>query len=177
VFKDICKKENIELNKLEPVLAKTLFYSELLLKKYKKNRLYLPVILSALLNGVVQNKDFYSTNILTIDRGVINCIQNDTEGDQRVVAIQLNKESTWEEVRKVFKIAKICYLGTKKPRKEDKSLMYLFERKLPFGKLPNTISNIKRDRRWYWLNRADKNRLSYEKIAKKKRKGDYKLRS
>lgn len=157
-FKDICTKEHIWLTDLSRPLATAVAFAESLLRKYNKGRLYLPVALSAILTGVIRDDDFSSTRIVTIGKKDAQRIMDEFEDDETIIAIQVNRESKPVEVKDVFAAIQAYYFGEKKPNTD---LVGLISDNASHDKLPDTISNIDRDRRWYWQN---KNGLSYKKI-------------
>lgn len=157
-FKDICAKEHIWFTDLSRTLATAVMFSESLVRKYHKNRPYLPVVLSSLLTGVVRDADFSSTRIVTIDKKDAQRILDEFENDETMIAIQVNRESKPDEVKDAFVAIQNYYFGEKKA---NANLRGLVSDNAPHDKLPDTISNIMRDRKWYWQH---KDGLSYQKI-------------
>lgn len=157
-FKDICAKEHIWFTDLSRTLATAVMFSESLVRKYHKNRLYLPVVLSSLLTGVVRDADFSSTRIVTIDKKDAQRILDEFENDETMIAIQVNRESKPDEVKDAFVSIQNYYFGEKKANADLRGLV---SDNAPHNKLPDTISNIMRDRKWYWQH---KDGLSYQKI-------------
>ena len=163
-FKDICAKEHIWFTDLSRTLATAVMFAESLVRKYHKNRLYVPVVLSSVLTGVVRDVDFSSTRIVTIDKKGAQRILDEFENDETIVAIQVNRESKPDEVKNAFAAIQSYYFGEKKA---NANLAGLVSDNAPHDKLPDTISNITRDRRWYWMNhKSNPKRLGYLLIAK-----------
>lgn len=165
-FKEISAENHIWFSSLDRTLATALIFTESLVKKYGKGRLYLPIILASILTGTVQSADFSSTHILTIDRKVAQQILDEFYGNETITTIQVNRESTWSEVEDTFRSIQKYHFGTKKADDND-GLMQFFSDTIPHDKLPDTVSNIKRDRKWYWQHT---NGMSYGEIWKQEKK-------
>ena len=163
IFKDICRENHIVRAKLDLTLTSALIFAESLLKKYGKTRLYLPVVLSSILTGKIHEADLsWSTRVLVIDKETAQQIHDDLKADERIITIQVNRESKLPDIEHTFNSIRKYYFGTKKPEKND-SLMRLFADDIPSDKLLDTAGFIKRDRKWYWKH---KNGMSYAEIGK-----------
>lgn len=120
---------------------------EELRKKYKKTQAFHLVIKSAILTGVVTEKEYasaYSTIIFPEDDDFF--LQSEPN-----IAIIISPDAKIEDITKVF-------------NKEIPQTKKLYIQKILKSKrvLPDTISNVKRDRQWYW----QKKNSSYGKVHK-----------
>lgn len=166
---DFCLQKKIHLSKLDKILNMASIQAEGLLKTYKKNRLYFPIMLASILVGNIHWADFSSTYMLELDP------QNDPAeiikilcSDHKKTAIVVTPESTPQEVRETFNHLRKYYFGTQKVKKDDALAQY-YEEIIPKNKLPDTFTNIKKTRELYWRN---KNGESYLEIALKETKAE-----
>ncbi len=160
-FKDIAREEHVFISDIDKVLATAVMYAESLSKKYNKTALYIPVILSAILTGVIKDADFaFTTRVLKINISETKRLCDELETDEEIITIQINRESTKEEVLKTFNTVKRLYFRMNRiADKNELAIVHLFN--IPVDKLPDTIKNIDRDREWYWMY---KNGLTHDQI-------------
>ncbi|MCL5432227.1 MAG: hypothetical protein M1484_04030 [Patescibacteria group bacterium] len=142
-------------------MAAALVFAEVLQKKHKKHRLYLPVILASILNGRVQSDDFLATQMLILDSKTVKELRDEMDEGNEVATIQVNKESSPSEVMETFNFMRKYYFKTIAVANDDK-LVAVFNDE-PYRKLPDTVSNLQRDRKWY---RQHMNGVSYKAIYK-----------
>ncbi|HGJ66791.1 TPA: hypothetical protein ENS27_15625 [bacterium] len=133
-----------------------------LLEKYHKPPLYFEAIRYAIVSGVVTDKEFTKTafcQILPPDYQMIDMehdITNFVDHDQPVMVIVISPETQLKEVVKVFR-EEVPHLRT------EYVAGYLKSKQLT----PDQISNIRRDRRWYWMHEQG---MSYKTIFNKEGK-------
>lgn len=147
-FKDVCEVNNIVMSDLDYTLALAFEYAKVIIEKQEKTGVYIPVVLASILVGSVRDSDILPTNTFKLHKQIASEPDERFKDDGNSNLIIINKESTLEEVKKAFK-----YL------KKEQSL----------DKLPDTVTNIKRDREWYWQKISG---MSYEEIRKRTKKVD-----
>lgn len=160
ILQEIYSDKGIFLSDLDRTLASAFVYTEGLARKYNKSRLYIPVILASILVGRVQEYDFLSTYRLDIDIETLNQLKESLNDAEEITAIAVNRESAISEVEEVFNSLQKYHFGTQKIEDND-PLAKFFKDSLPKDRLQDTISNIKRDREWYWKHKTG---LSHQKI-------------
>lgn len=127
-----------------------------LLTKYHKSPLYFDAVRHAIVTGVVTVKEFAKTafcQVLPSDYQMIDTehgITNLVGHNQPVMAIVISPETQLKEVVRIFR-EEVMYL------RAEYMASYLKEKRMT----PDIIGNIKRDRRWYWLNKQG---MSYKDI-------------
>jgi len=130
-----------------------------LLTKYHKPSLYFDAVRHAIITGVVTDKEFARTafcQILPPDYQISDTehdITNFVDHDQPVMAIVISPETTLKEVMEVFK-EEVPYL------RDEYVSAHLKNKPSSL----DVISNIKRDRKWYWMHKQG---LSYKIIFNK----------
>lgn len=168
ILQEVCSARGIFLADFDKTLAMAFVYAEAFMKKYHKSRLYLSAILASILIGTIQEYDFLSTYRLNLDLKTLDELSGELDSDEKLTAIVVNRESTINEVEDVFNSLKKYQFGTQKMGKNDPMVKFL-EDELPQNKLQSTISNIKRDRKWYWMNKGG---LGYQKIWEQSSKSE-----
>jgi len=123
---------------------------ELISKHFDPLGNYFFAIYKAIICGVVSNNDYHTAYLRFVD--------NDVDvGQPTRFAIYFTADTTKEELLEVFDEFKKSVSSIRKIRPVDR---YYFS----YGdKKPDTISNIKRDRAWYWKKKQGK---TYLQIAK-----------
>lgn len=170
VFKDICKEENIFPAELDKTLASAFVLTKSLTKKYCKSGVYIPVILSSILVGEVKEGDILPTNTFEIGKQNIEELDERFKDNRKSMSIVINHESTWEEVKNAFTHIQKYKFGSKKIKGKNEDVFYkIYNEGLIYKDLPDTVTNIKRDRDWYWQKKSG---MSYEEIRKKTKKVD-----
>lgn len=160
MLEEFCREENIlNLYALDNVLGSAVIFAKSLTKKYRKNRLYLPVVLASILIAQVKEEDFLSTQMFTINHKSINEELKLLDKDEEIVTISVNRESKSEEVKQIFDFIQKYYFKTK-PSKDSDQLRSIYD-SIPDTKVPDKANNIIRDRDWYWLKKEG---WSYQKI-------------
>ena len=163
-FKDICKEKNILPVELDKTLASAFMLVKSLAKKYRKSGVYIPAILASVLIGEVKEGDILPTNTFVIDKQNTEELDERFKGYGRSFGIIVNSESTWKEVKDAFTHIQKYQLGVKKIKNKEKDTFYkIFGEELITDYLPDTVSNVKRDRDWYWQHEKG---MGYEKIRK-----------
>jgi len=168
MLEEFCREKGLlNLYALDKVLGAAVIFAKSLIKKYNKNRLYIPIVLASILTARIQEEDFRSTQMFEINHKVIQEELALLGKNEEIVTISVNRESTAKEVQRTFDFIQKYYFKTKKTKDND-GLNNIYEDTYG-GKLADTIPNIKRDREWYWLK---KDKLSYAKIVNlEKQKG------
>ena len=133
-----------------------------LLKKYHRSPLYFEAVRYAIITGRVTDKEFARTafcqvlppdyQMIDLEHGITNLVGH----DQPVMAIVIAPETKREEIEKVFR-EEVPYLRT------EYIASYLKGGTMP----PDIISNIQRDRKWYWLKKSG---MSYNDVFEHSRK-------
>jgi len=119
---------------------------ENLLAKYRKPPTFFLPILYSILSGTVTDSEYSITAYCEI-------IYPEISVPEPKVAIIIHPETKPKEIEKLFK--------TKIPEALDEYKKYILKTKrIP----PDTISNIERDRHWYWLKEKG---LSYTQVHKR----------
>lgn len=122
---------------------------ENLLAKYRKPSTFFLPILYSILGGIVTDSEYSITAYCEI-------IYPEISVPEPKVAIIIHPETKPKEVEKLFK--------TKIPEALGEYKKYILKTKRT---LPDTISNIRRDRHWYWLKKKG---LSYTQVHKRAEK-------
>lgn len=156
---NFCNKQHIYLSELDYTLAHSVTWAQILAHKYRNSNLYLPVILATILVGEVTIFDLNSTYIETLTKERILELYeelNDEElnDEEQIVTIRVHRESSQQEVKETFSFIQEYIFGTKKA--ESPGFYDYYKEHRPKNTLPNTISRIKRDRRWYLLRKEGK---------------------
>lgn len=163
-LKDICREKNINLAELDKTIASVFVLTKSLAKKYRKSGVYLSVILSSILIGEVKEDDILPTNTFEIDQQSIEEFDERFRGYKKTFGIIVNSESTWKEVKEAFTNIQKYRLGIKEIKNKEEDTFYkIYREELIADYLPDTISNIRRDRDWHWQHEKG---MSYEKIRK-----------
>ena len=148
------KKQPVKVWKNED--SKTIRYSipkikseliiESLLQKYHRDENFFIAIEYALLCGKVTEKEFSSA--------YCSIIYPDTLSKPKL-AIVISPDTKWDEIKSIYdkKVPELAAKYNNKILKSDRVA-------------PDTISNIKRDREWYWLHHKNGGGLSYGDIQK-----------
>lgn len=111
-------------------------------KKYKKNQCYEVAIAYAILSGVVKDSEFTTTvYVQFLDQ---NVLKNFVLDGHFQVSLVVLPETRIDEIEKIFN-GEIRH----------------FLKDIEFPK-PDTFSNIRRDREWYWLKKS----ISWEELFK-----------
>jgi len=151
LLQDVCTKKGLlNLYALDKTLGAALIFAKSLTKKYDKNKLYTPFIFTAILTGQVKEEDFFSTQMLTLNRKTLDERLRTLDKDEEIVIISVNRESTKGEVLRTLDFIQKYYFKTKRIKSEDRLRNKIYEN-IPDTKVPDTANNIKRDRDWYWL--------------------------
>ncbi|MFH1971498.1 MAG: hypothetical protein ABIJ05_03905 [Patescibacteria group bacterium] len=133
-----------------------------LLTKYHKSPLFFEAVRYAIVTGIVTDKEFARTafcQVLPPDYQMIDAehdITNLVDHDQPVMTIVISPETKLKEVARIFK-EEVPHLRT------EYVASYLRAKQFA----PDVISNVKRDRRWYWLHKQG---MSYKDIFNKEGK-------
>lgn len=133
-----------------------------LLMKYHKSPLYFDAVRHAIVTGVVTDKEFARTafcqvlppdyQMIDIEHGITNLVDH----NQPVMAIVISPETKLNEVVRVFR-EEVPYL------RMEYEAGYLKAKQLA----PDQISNVRRDRKWYWMHEQG---MSYKVIFDKEGK-------
>lgn len=161
LLEDFCVKAGLpNLHALDTTLARAGLFAQSLAEKYKKNYLYIPVMVGAVVGNRVREEDFRSTQVLEISNQTFQELGWIEKGKE-IMTIRVNPESTPKEVGEVFGFIQKYYFKTR-PIEEGSGLNTVYNN-LPRCRLPDSTSNIRRNRDWYWLKKDD---WSYRKIQK-----------
>lgn len=168
MLQEECYRSNIiNLYHLDKTLGSASIFSESLLKKYKKSQLYFPVIFASILVGKIFEDDFRSTFLLELEPKDIPKEVQIADSDEKVATIVVFRESIKEDVLQTYDFIQKYHFGTKKTDVDDK-LASVMKDEITDEKLQRASPQIKRDRKWYWLNhKINPNRLGYERISRK----------
>ena len=148
-FKDISEARALAITELDYTLALAFEYAEGIIERLGKTKVYLPVVLASLLVGSISEGDVLPTNTFTLDKYGANQPDDrfiNSAGNSNVIIV--HKESTLAEVKTAFN--------------------YIKKEQL-LNSLPDTVTNIKRDREWYWQHKEG---VSYEEIRKNTKKAN-----
>lgn len=169
-FKDICEAKSLDIAELDYTLALAFEYAEIIIKKQEKTRVYLPIVLASLLVGSIRDSDLLPTNTLELDNKSIHEFQNELGEGEKILAIMVNRKSTWEEIKEVFNYLQRYRLGTVKIKNKEEDAFYkIYSDELITEDLPNTRWTIETVRDWYWRNQEKESPL---KIAIRENKGE-----
>jgi len=157
----------LNLYALDKTLGAAVIFAKSLTKKYKKNRLYIPIIVASILVAHIQEEDFRSTQVFEINRKVLKEELKELQKDEKIITISVSRESTPEEVGDRFDHIK-KYIFKTKPTKDSDGLSRVYNNE-PYNKLLDTANNIKRDREWYWMYQEEKanGKGIYKRIVEK----------
>ncbi|OGD81475.1 hypothetical protein A2572_02495 [Candidatus Collierbacteria bacterium RIFOXYD1_FULL_40_9] len=160
VYSELIGKYPVSIDK---TLTSGFVFAESLLKKYGKSPTFLPVILAAILVGSISEYDFLSTQFVELDTKQIREMCDDPLYENRkFTAIMINPETTKAKVIQVYDfISKYYFKNPSKKVDPNDGLLSVYE-DVPRMTSLDTISNIERDRKWYWMNEAG---VSLQKIA------------
>lgn len=148
------EKGLINLYALDKTLGAAVIFSKSLARKYKKSRLYIPIIVTSILTAHIQEEDFRSTQIFEINRKVLEEELIVMQKDEEIVTISVSRESTLKEVEDRFEHIR-KYIFKTKPTNNSDGLSSVYNDS-PYSKLLDTANNIKRDRGWYWMYQEEK---------------------
>lgn len=144
LLEEMCFKEKLmNIIQLDKTFGTAVQYAESLTGKYRSAMHCFPVILSSILTGKVNEFDFLTTYCLELNDEDMPVISKDIERYGSKVTIVVNPETTNKELLDIFDYIKKHEFRMKKIDKDTPS-EYM---------LPDVISNIKRDRKWYWQNK------------------------
>jgi len=154
---DICFDYHLALGEMDQKIAMAGLFAERIVKKFRLDRAFILVVISAILNNKISDYDLLSTYSLTLDKTSAGKIAQDLEEgvvpDGNIQTIVVNRESTDEDVKRVYK-----YIKEKIFAKDNKLIKFYDPR-----------GNIRRDREWYWLNKLG---MGYKKIWELKMPGN-----
>ena len=122
---------------------------EKFLEKYRKPQTFFLPIRSAILSGIVTDEEYSSTAYCDI-------LYPEIPIQDPKIAIIINPETKLPEIEELFK--------TRVKKTIEEYSTYILKSKRGFF---DTVSNIKRDRRWHWLKNKG---LSYSQIQQKAEK-------
>jgi hypothetical protein len=119
-----------------------------------------------MLTNKVADSDFLSTSVLLLDKETVGSISDEIRdgyvADNRILTISVSRESTPEEVKQSFNFIKKYYFKNLPTPKGDQIGGILSNDGVTRAKHKGTVSNIMRDREWYWMNKG----IGYHKIHK-----------
>lgn len=168
LLEEFCSEQGLlNLYALDKALGTATIFSESLSRKYNKSRLYIPVILASILIAEIHEEDFLSTQMFEINRKVLKEELYRLEKDEKIITISVSRESTPEEVKRVFNFIQRYYFKTK-PSDGSDGLKNIYT-EVPETKVPDEAANVKRDRDWYWLKREG---WSYQEIKRHYKEND-----
>lgn len=137
---DYCAQKGMYPASLDSTLSSAAGYAEGLTKKYGKSNSFIPVILSSILTGVVSWRELSSTHIHELNQETLRQMLDNFDDSENRFVIEITPESSPEEVKQSLLFVNKFYLK---------------------DKLPDTISNIRRDRKWYWQHKEG---MSYRRV-------------
>lgn len=162
LLQEFCLSKKIPLSALDEQLSSAYMYAEALMKKYHKNRLYLPAILASILTGKVQEADFMSTYVVSLDSNTMNeslsanlLLSEWAANKEELIAIVVSPDSTKKEVEDLFTWLQQYRFGKKKVVHNDHMAEIMKDKMSPY-KSERALSEITRDREWYWQKKDDK---------------------
>lgn len=163
-LEDFCDENGLQnLSALDKTLGATITSADNLIKKYRKGSQYLPVVIASILIGTIHEEDFSPTQLLILDKKSLQRLLKEAQdNEQPIIAIQVGRESDPEEVKKTFSAVSTEFFGGREIINADGTGRIDYN---PRFRTPDTISNIRRDREWYWKN---KDYIGHKKIGYKK---------
>lgn len=167
LLEEFCSQTGLQnLYSLDKTLGTAVMFAESLAKKYKRDRLYIPVILASILVAHIKEEDFLSTQMYEIDLKTVKEELMLLDKEDEILTIKVNRESTKEEILSVFDFIQKYYFKSEGV-KNDGGLYQLYKN-IPSKKLLKTANKITRDREWYWMykNEKKKGKGIYERIMK-----------
>lgn len=171
-LKELCLEKNLVFADLDKKLAMVNIYAESMVNKYRRERTFVPVVIAVILTNLIYDDDFRSTSILSLDDATVKQIARDLEDsaikNKRIMTIQVSRESTVDEVKRTLLFIKRYYFHVSKGDGDDE-LTQIYDENHSTTDYPDTISNIIRDRAWYWMHQSGMGYKSIWKASKDNR--------
>lgn len=157
---DYCINHNLSFPRVDGVMALARKHAEILAKKYRRESLYVPVAIVAIVENVVSERDYQPTQIIHLDKQSLRHLADELGGFEEMsllairehasYAIRVDSETAQEDLLEAFRFIRKYYLKDIVSSRSD------------------TISNVRRDRDWYW---EEITKHGYNRIFKEKGEG------